>query len=319
MSSAGQAPNSKQTHDQWLRKVNLIVANESGEGLDLSQFRTKFRVSQSDLETPNNAEITIYNLSAETVAKIKKEYTEVTLQAGYQNGAVGIIFKGTIKQSKAGREDQANTYLKIFAADGDTFYNFGMVNMSMAAGTPPADQIKAVAKSMGTDTGQLQFNTGLQSNIRGKVLYGMGRTQLRNMARTGLSSFSIQNGKVTFSSLTGYSDGTAVVLNSQTGMVGLPEQTEEGIKIRCLLNPRIIVGTQVQIDQGSVQRASVSFGFTDPNQFENAFPPVTNDGFYYVLVCEHEGDTRGNEYYSTLTCLSVNKTVPKDQSVKPAG
>lgn len=307
------------THNQWIRKVSLIVSKASGQGMDLSELRVRFSVNQSSFETPNNAEITVYNLAADTARQIRKEFTAVTLQAGYENGAFGIIFQGTIKQAKIGRENQTDTFLKIFAADGDEIYNFGMVNQSIAAGQSPADQVAAIAAGMGATVGYVQFNTGLQSNIRGKVLYGMGRTHLRNLARSGLAQWSLQNGQVTVIPMTTYLPGEAVVLNSKTGMIGLPEQTEEGIKITCLLNPKIVIGTQVQIDQASIQRASVSLNLKDVNQTENAFPPVTDDGFYMVLVAEHDGDTRGNEYYSKLTCLSISKSSPVDNSVKANG
>lgn len=314
MSEAGQVQ-----HDQWIRKVSLIVGPDGGEGLDLSLLRIHFKVNQSDFETPNNAVIRVYNLADTEAQKIRKEFTRVVLQAGYRDGAFGIIFQGTIKQVRIGRESQVDTYIDIYASDSDEMYNFGMVNQSVAAGTSPNAQIDMIAKSMGGETGNIQFDTGLQENIRGKVLYGMGRVQLRNMARTGLASWSIQNGKVTMVPLTGYAKGEAVVINSQTGMIGLPQQTEAGVTVQCLINPKIVIGTQVHLDQGSVQRAAVSLNLTSVNQTEAAFPPIATDGFYYVMVVEHEGDTRDNEYYSTLTCLTVNKTTQAGNSVAAAG
>lgn len=333
MSNPGtQDPNSPQSHDQWIRKVGLIVSG-GGEGLDLSELRVQFQVRQSDFETPNNAVIRVFNPSANTAQRIRKEFTEVTLQAGYQNGAYGIIFQGTIKQVLSGRNSQTETYLDIFAGDSDALYNFGMANQSIAAGTDPKAQIALLSKQMGAQVGDVTFNTGLQANIRGKTMYGMARNMIRNLARSGGATWSLQNGKVTVIPLTGYAKGEAVVINSQTGMVGLPQQTEEGIRVTCLLNPKIVIGTQVQIDQSAVQRAGLNqfsgqiqqaaFFNADQTQvaqlLQNNFPPVTNDGFYYVMVAEHEGDTRDNDYYTTLTCLSVNKTVPAGQSVKAAG
>ena len=329
MSDAGQNSNSSQgqgQHDQWIRKVSLIVADAGGNGLDLSELRVKFKIGQSDFETPNSAEIFVYNLAADTEKQIRKEFTTVVLQAGYANGAFGIIFQGTIKQAKSGRDDQTNTYLAIYAADSDEIYNFGMINKAIAAGTDPKDQANQVAQAMGAKVGSVQFNTGLQSNIRGKVMYGMGRAAMRNLARSGGSSWSFQNGKLQVTPLTGYLPGEAVVINSKSGMIGLPEQTQEGIKVRILLNPKIQIGTQVQINESAIQRQSVSLSTTDVNQFTStprgdvlAAPPVTDDGFYVVIVNEQEGDTRANEYYCNLVCLSISKSAPADKSVKAAG
>ena len=308
--------------DQFLRKATLIVSGKSGSGLDLSQFRITFRVQQSDFETPNNAEITIYNLAQNTAQQIRNEFTSVALQAGYQTGNFGIIFNGTIKQAKIGRENATDTTLKIIAAESDLAYNFGVVNTNVPAGTSMTAQAQIIAKAAGlqADASQINFAVGYnQANIRGKVLYGMARTYLRNLARSGLSRWSIQKGAVKITPLSGYSDTQAVVINSQTGMIGLPEQTQDGISVVCLLNPKIVPGTQVQINESSIQRASVSVNPADINQVEAAFPAISGDGFYTVLVAEHEGDTRGNPWYSTLTCLAVDKTQPTNNAVKPFG
>ena len=338
--------------DQFLRKLGLLVGGAPGAAgaanaqnnanpktdngtevvtitaplpaLDLSQFRVKFRLVAADIETPNNAEITVYNLSQKTAQQIRSQYEfgAVTLQAGYQNGNFGIIFQGSIKQVKIGRENQTDTFVKILAADSDLQYNFGVVNTNIPAGTPMTAQTQIIARAAGltADPSQINFAVGYnQANIRGKVIYGMARYYLRNIARSGLARWSIQNGAVRISPLTAYQDNEAVVLNSQTGMIGLPEQTQDGISVVCLLNPKIVPGTQVQINESSIQRASVSVNPTDINQVEAAFPAISGDGFYTVLVVEHEGDTRGNPWYSTLTCLAVDKTQPTNQAVRPYG
>lgn len=316
--------------DQFIRKVSLIVGNPdqqvpyaagSGPGLDLSELRIKFQVNQSDFETPNTTSIRVYNLANSTAVKIHKEFKRVVLQAGYRDGAFGIIFDGTIKQTRLGRETQTETYLDIFASDADENYNFGAISQSIAGGTTPEEQTKIIANAMNLETGYVNYDIGLNKNIRGKTLYGMGRAEIRNLARSGQAQWSIQNGKVNVIRLSSYIDGQAVVLNSRSGMIGLPEQTEDGISVRCLLNPKIIPGTQVQIDEASIQRAAISLSIRgdDPRQVEEFFPQATADGFYVVLVAEHEGDTRGNEFYTSLTCLSIDKTSPQDNSVKKYG
>lgn len=310
MSSAGTNPGS----DQWLRKASLIVSAGS-EGLDLSEFRIQFNVNQSDLETPNAAYIRVINLSDDTAQQIQKEFTRVTLQAGYQKGAFGIIFDGTIKQVRRGKIDNMNTYLDIYAADQDLGLNFGVVNKSLAAGATPQQQAAAYAEAMATDIASQEYGVGDVSLIRGKVLYGMARAGLRNLARSTGTTWTIQNGKVVIIPLTSYLPGEAVVLNSKSGLIGLPEQTEEGIAADCLLNPKIKIGTQVQIANKDIQRQPFSLNFTAIN----VFPTVADDGFYRVLVCEHEGDTRGEPWYSHLTMLTVNKTVAPDESVKKYG
>ncbi|MDR3453569.1 MAG: DUF927 domain-containing protein [Rhodoferax sp.] len=45
-----------------------------------------------------------------------------------------------------------------------------------------------------------------------------------------------------------------------------------------------------------------------------------HDGLYYVMVANHNGDTRGNDWYTDLICLSIDATASKDlldKSVAP--
>lgn len=308
---------------QFIRAVTLLVEGAS-DALNLSEFRIVFEVSQSDYQTLNTMKATVYNLSDDTAQKIQKEYTKVTLQAGYQNGNIAVLFQGSIKQVKRGREDQTNTYIDIFAADGDVWYTNGAVNKTLAAGWQQEDVVKALA-SDDVSIGDVKFASVLNPLPRGKVMYGMNRIIMRKTMASSLSAWSIQGGKLTVSPITGYTDNEAVVINSATGMIGLPEQTEDGLKVTCLLNPKIVIGTQIHIDQKSIQTGSIPNdpGFLslpkDQLDLTNFYPPTSSDGFYKVFVAEHRGDTRGNDYYTDLVLLSIDKTQPVDKAVKAAG
>lgn len=305
---------------QYLRKIGLIVS-AGEEGLDLSQMHIRFKVRQIDVSTPNTADIRVYNLSETTAQRIRKEYQQVSLQAGYENGNYGVIFSGTIKQVRFGKENNTDTFLDILAADGDKAYNFAVVNKSLAAGSSLADRAKAVGEAtapMGTKMGD---TSGLVGGTlpRGRVLFGLAREQMDDISETGNVSWSIQNGQVVMVSDTGYLPGEVVVLNSQTGMIGIPEATNDGIQISCLMNPLLKIGTRVQINNKDINQTQVN---------SQGFPQYTNityiaqtsaDGIYRALVIDHEGDTRGNPWFSVATCLAVDPSSQPDNSVKAYG
>lgn len=305
---------------QYLRSCLLVVASSSGAGLDLSQFRIKFSVKRSDTQTPNTADIRVYNLSPETATQIRKEFTQVVLEAGYE-GNRGVVFKGNIKQVILGRESATDTFIDIVAGDGDRAYNFAVVNKTLAKGATQADQIAASVESM-NDKGVTQGPLGNQPPAklpRGKSMYGPAKNYLRNSARSSDNVWSIQNGKVTLVSTTSYLPGTVIVLNSNTGMIGTPQQTNEGVNVKCLLNPGMNVSTRVQIDEASVARIKTSIeAIAAANAAGNAAPILPNlstDGIYYVLTLEHTGDTRGVEWYTNLICLNVSASANPRNSV----
>jgi len=293
--------------EQWLRKCTLLVSDKEGEGLDLSQLRIKFSVKRSDTQTPNMAEIRIYNLEEQTANRIKKEFSKVILQAGYESN-FGVIFQGNIKQVYSGRENATDTFLDIIAGDGDLAYNFAIVNTTLAAGAGQSDQINAAIGSM-NDKGVSAGNVATSSTAklpRGKVMYGMARDYLKQSSESTDTTWSIQDGKVQFVPVTSYLPGEAVVLTAKTGMVGTPTQTNEGVNVKCLLNPKLKIGGRVQLDNENIARLKINL--SQPGSPANIPAPITDDGVYYVLVIEYQGDTRGQEWYSTITCLNLDVT-----------
>ena len=279
---------------QYLRKCSLLVAGMD-QGLDLSGLRIRFSVKRSDAQTPNAAEIRVYNLAPNTAQQIRDEFTRVILQAGYEEN-FGVIFDGDIKQVKFGREGGTDTYVDIAAGDGDAAYNFAVVNTTLAAGARQSDQIRAALAPMaerGVTAGYIDTSDD-RALPRGKAMFGMSRDYLRRSADTTATTWSIQDRKVQFVKRTGLLPGQAVALSSATGLVGVPEVTNDGVYIRSLLNPLLVIGGQVQVS-----------GSTDA------------DGIYRILVVEHTGDTHGNEWYSTITGLLVDPSAPKGQQTAP--
>lgn len=300
---------------QYGRTCSLVVFGADLKGLDLSQLRIKFTVKRSDTMTPNVADIRVYNLEEKTALQIKKEFNRVILQAGYE-GNSGVIFQGNIKQVIIGRESATDTFIDIVAGDGDRAYNFAIVNTTLAKGSSQLDQVNAAA----TATSEKGVTAGHIGEMpperlpRGKVMYGNARTYLRDVAQTTDKAWSIQDEKITFIPKKSYLPGERVVLTSKTGMIGTPQQTNEGVNIKALLNPLLQIGGRVEINNKSI--ADYKINLQVPNSPANIPPPLTADGVYYILVVEHQGDTRGVEWYSTMICLNMDVTTNPLNSVQ---
>jgi hypothetical protein len=300
---------------QFGRAVSLIVFGKDLDGLDLSELRIKFSVKRSDTMTPNTADIRVYNLEEKTAIRVRDEFKNVILQAGYE-GNKGVIFKGNIKQVILGRESATDTFIDIIAGDGDRAYNFAIVNQTLAPGATQKDQLDALSKSMankGVGPGHIG-DMPPEKLPRGKVLYGNSKNYLRDVAETSGKNWSIQDEKLTFVSKKSYLPGERVVLTSKTGMIGTPQQTNEGVNVKCLLNPNIKIGNRIQIDNKSIERYKINLAV--PNSAANIPAPLTADGVYYVLVIEHQGDTRGVEWYSSMICLNIDVTTNPINSVQ---
>lgn len=296
---------------QFGRKVSLIIGPDSGDALDLSGLRIVFRVKRGDLQTPNSARIRVYNVSDNTAQRAAAEFTRVVLQAGY-DGNYGIIFDGSVIQVRRGRESPTDTYIDITAADGDMAYNFAVVSMTLAAGSTHADVVDACLRAMGKYGVSAGYIADLSSNPmpRGQVLFGMARDYLETVARSTQTLWSIQDGQLQIVPETSYVPGEIPVINATSGMVGLPEQTQNGITVRMLLNPAVKIGRLIQLDNSSIQRYEFSLSSADAVANRNASlqNKINGDGYYYVMTNEFWGDTRGNDWYNEVICLAVDAT-----------
>lgn len=300
---------------QYLRKASLIVgANSADEknAIDLSELRFTFRVKRGDIQTPNTADVRVYNVAPLTALSIEKEFTRLVIQAGY-DGNYGVIFDGTIKQVRRGRESPTDTYLDITVADGDAAYNYSMSAFALAAGSTPNDRVSAILEAMAMNgvVGGYVPDLGGNPLPRGKSVYAMSRDELRNIAFNAQSSWSIQDGKLNMIPITAYMPGQIPVITAATGMIGLPEQTQNGIRIKCLLNPNIKIGQVVKLDNESIQRYRFGTGVTDQLTNETLKDQIklNNDGLYYVMMAEVCGDTRGDDWTTDLICLAVDATI----------
>jgi hypothetical protein len=311
---------------QYDRTCTLIVYGTNLNGLDLSALRIKFSVKKSDNQTPNIADIRVYNVSDETALSMLINLSppsgigvavrgKVVLQGGYASN-FGVIFQGNIKQIILGRESATDTFVDIVAGDGHNAYNYSIINSTLAAGSSQTDQINAAVTATTPQGVTLGHVAGVPLNKlpRGKVMYGNAKNYLRAVSQNAGQTWSIQNEKVTFIPKTSYLPGTAVVLTSKTGLIGTPQQTNEGVNVKCLLNPNIQIGGRINIAEATVQDFKINL--SNVNSPANIAPPLTQDGTYYVLVAEYTGDTRGVDWYTSILALNMNITTNPINSVQ---
>lgn len=267
------------------RKIDLLIDDGDGDGLDLSAFDVAFKVEKTPLAEPNKATINIYNLTATTASQIMKEFKIVTLQAGYE-GSYGVIFKGNITRSVFGKPTATDTLLTIECGDGERGYNFGLINKTLAAGATAKDRQVVIAEGLNVDVGHSDETTIIKSS-RGSVFFGMAKDFMRKESKTSKVDVSVQDGVLQFVDVEGTTPTQAVLLSSATGMIGSPTRGEETITVKSLLTPLFKIGGRVKIDEAGA-------GLDNFN------------GTYKILKITFSGETYGNEWYATLVCRDAS-------------
>src|SRR5437660_1663880 len=263
-----------------------------------SDLRVRFQITANDIETPNAAVLRVYNLSSEGVKCLIAECGQVIVNAGYGEN-IGTLFKGTIKQFRRGKERNVDSYLDILAADGDLAYNFGLASVSLPGGSSTNQRFQALTQSLGvpadpSTTSVLAANQPTGGILpRGKVMFGLARYYMGDLAKTANVRWSIQNGQAILVPISGYLPGDIIKINSTSGMISVPEATEQGITVTTLLNPAIKIGYQVQINEADVTETVIKEQFFPEYTHLNlvAIVDPSTEGLYRVIVIEYEGDS----------------------------
>lgn len=297
---------------QWIRKASLIVGDDES-ALDLSQLHFRFQIRQQDIQVPNSADIRVYNVSDATAKRARDlvEGGSVVISAGY-DGNFGVIFRGSIIQVRTGKESPVDSYIDITAGDGDRGYTLATLSKTLAAGSTVKDHIAAGMEAMGpygVKRGWMPDDLPKNPLPRAKVMFGMARDVLEDAARTAGADWTIHDGALNVIDQQAFLPGEVVVLTSATGLIGMPEQQIDGIRIRSLLNPSIVAGRVVQINNKSLQELRMPLDLDSVAKQYAIRPKLDADGYYRTIVVDHVGDTRGQEWYSDIIAVGLNEPI----------
>jgi hypothetical protein len=291
------------------------VIGKAGSGLLVENLRVQFEVSKTVESAPNVAVIKIFNLSPINEAKIKNEFDEVLLNAGYE-GALRLVFRGNIKHVYRYR-DKSDYITEIEAGDGDKDFRSATMNETLAAGTTNAQLVDRAVGSFkttgGTTKGAVQIND--RARLRGKVISGNTRDVLHDVARESGANWSIQDGQLVIVKANGVLPDEAIVITADTGMLGAPEINDKGIAVKCLLNPQLRVNGAIKLDNNGIKAKRQKAQALGKKQEDQKEPVrLDPDGIYKVLKITHKGDTRGQDWVSEIECIGLDQPIPESRS-----
>lgn len=283
--------------DFFIREARLIVGDPGIGGLEIKDLRFSFVVELSLVGYPNMANIKVYNLKKSNRNLIKEEFTKIFLYAGYKDNAP-LIFSGNIvniTHEKVGPDWISN----LFCGDALKTINESTINKTLPPGATTESimdelvgQMEGVTK--GVTEGLKDCLTKKRSLLRGLVLSGNVKDWLTKLSQNCGFDYSINN-DVLETTVKGkpLNDEPPVIVSQETGMIGSPELTEVGLKVKSLLLPHLKLGRRIEIK-------SISNKINIGNLIFRKVPPTLGEGTYRIDKITHSGDTRENNWFSEI-------------------
>lgn len=288
------------------RRCRVIVSSSDGEtALDVSDLRVVFSCVKTAAQLqPQFSTIVIYNLSPKSENTIIQEGYRVTLEAGYEGSQYGLIFDGDVVQAIRNKEDGTTYTLTLVAADSDRWMSYSQSNFSLVRGQNNRSVIEGLASkaTIPTQLGSISDSLSTSQLTRGKVIFGLTRDYIRQIAKSENAAAYIEGGKINFVKASDIPDGEILDLSPDSGLIGVPEQQDYGVTISCLMNPQIKLNSLVHVDNTLVHAQQFDQG--------QQIYTLDQDGIYRVIQITYMGDTRGNDWYTELETVTQAGAIP---------
>lgn len=222
----------------------------------LPTLRVFFSIEKTPNRDPNRAEVSVYNLNA-VHRKTLQEKLPLILQAGYVGNKQQIFF-GDISFIDSRREG-SNWVTTIEAGDGQKNYSSKRMSVSFGPGTTLQQLLIQAATALQILPGNsiTKFGTPLRGLIafkKGVSVVGRVSRILDKYVTSAGYQWSIQDGQLQVLSPDETLVESVTILNKATGLIGSPEQGEDGtVKARSLLQPAIVPGGRVILESEMVK------------------------------------------------------------------
>ncbi len=225
----------------WQRVILVEVA-----GLAIDKLRIGIDIEQQAKEL--TGKVLIYNMAPSTESHIENEGERVRITAGYR-GLEAVLFDGVIHRVQRKREQMRRVCridLTSFAAGANVLG--GIAVRSYAGNESVARMVRDLAADVGLGVGPLDaIPTG--AAVPNFAWAGSATQALDSLlGRFGLTWYEDAGTLRVNAPGRPQLDLDNVVISPKTGMIGIPERTDEGAKVKTLLNPRHKIGSTVVLE-----------------------------------------------------------------------
>ena len=265
---------------QFGRVLELKIGNRK-ESIVINNLRVTFSIKKTLSSEPNTAEISVYNLNASNRNLItSKQYHFLELSVCYKEDVLRLIFCGDILtvENKLTGQDIITT---MRCGDGHRAYTEKTIVKTMQKGQKDSDFLNEAVSSFGVQKGAIDLPHD-RVLPRGKVMMCDTREAMHKIAINNNADWSIQDDQlVVIPKDKALANNEGWVISRNTGMIGSPKKSNEGLEVTTLCNPHYRIGSLVRVESK----------LTEYN------------GDYKVKSIEHNGDLYGTNWHSKLVCV----------------
>lgn len=252
----------------WIRDIDVLAGGKKFQSLGENALEIDFDISFNDKEEPDVSEVTIYNLSEDSINEIKKQGYCI-VNAGYREmGNKACVVSGDIEDVTTDWEG-LDKVTKIKVSDGGKEWRKAELNKTYAEGTKASFIMQDLCCVLGYEVVEIKPKEDITYKL-GKTIKGYCSDSLKRLVKDTKSKMYINKKRITIRDEKKGND-IGFLLNSETGLVGNPslnkddsedktdlresekekkknKEEKKTWKVTCLLNAKIETDSIIKIE-----------------------------------------------------------------------
>lgn len=257
---------------------NLAISAVGCKYANATQNDCEFKIANLDKETRN------YLLTQTSPFNQNRTPKLIILEAGRQSYGTVEIFRGTI--TAAAPSQPPDITLSIRALTGN--YLKGKI---IARSEPPSAPLSLIAKDIAGDTDLTLIFQASEKNLTNYSFTGGALKQIENLGQAGDVNAYVDGNNLIVKDNNVPLKNKLKILNLSTGMIGIPEVNEQGVKVKFLLDNQTTLGGSIQITSELYPAINGLYEI-----FKLGFHITSRDvPFYWIAECKRPGQGKINK------------------------
>lgn len=254
---------------------------------------TTVEVDKNGLPEKNTARVTIYNLKMSDMEKmtflafrpLQKRKNKILIEAGIKGKELGVVFKGDITSAFPDFNSAPDVPFQIEAMTAGWSYQIAESPTSIQGEEDVAKLMEQFAKQAGFGF----VNNSISATVKNTTFTGSPVSKAQQLANEVNIELLIDDENFTIQSWDN-PRGDAVLLGADSGMIGYPTFSQDGVQGRSFYNPKLRLGGQIKL-QSIVPKANGYWKLTKLSHSLSAYTTSTQweSSFDGIWLKEEEG------------------------------
>lgn len=266
---------------------------DGSDTFEISGVRASAAIEKAGGVSMNNLSLKVYGLPLDVMNKltllgkplVDGRNNRVTISAGDDESGQAVVFTGTIAEAWVDARNAPDVAFICTAFSGLLSALKPVPPVSFEGTVDAALVVSGIAQQMGYGF----ENSGVNVQIADPYLAGTALQQLQTIARAGNFNCILDDGTVAIWPADSSRQAENLKFSPETGMVGYPMRTENGIELQTLFNPSVAFGAKITV--------------------ESELTPANGDWTVFRVAHDLEVETPNGKWFTTLECSIFGQEV----------